>query len=143
MKIEQHSTVVVLHQPSEVTAKKLTNGLVLSRGSAGLNAQSSFPKTVKHLLSLQWAFPICKPHIFSFTLFSLFFYQPFSHLLCIPCKHTVPSVSALFLSFCLNFLENCCPLADILDFVHPHLFLPPTLFPSPPPSLSGGSGYSS
>lgn len=96
----------------------------MSSGSAGLNEQSSFPQTVKQLLSWQQGFHICMLHISPFSSCLFILSSGFSRFLSSPlCVH--PPLTLFFfpsfLSLRPNVLESCCSLMNVLDFYYPHL----------------------
>lgn len=77
----------------------------MSSGSAGLNEQSSFPQTVKQLLSWQQGFHICMLHISPFSSCLFILSSGFSRFLSSPlCVH--PPLT-LFLSILSLSLSKC------------------------------------
>lgn len=108
------------------------NPPLVSLGWAGLNAQSTFSRTVKNLLSWQWGFPICMLCVFSFLLLLLFILlSPLFTVFMHPLDASLPLYYVSFPPFSpsrslpLNVLESCCPLMNAFR-----------LFPSLPPSVS-------
>lgn len=119
MKIEEQSAVVVLHQPSVATLakKKWLNPFAVSPGSGGINAQSSFTKTVKHLLCWDFAhlFHIftCMPSLYSFISIFHSFYA--SHTSSLSTYYVFHFLLFSF-SHSLQVFQSCCPLINVLDF---------------------------
>lgn len=118
MKTDHHSTVVVLPPLAQVVL-----------GSA--------PRVLSHRL---WYIYCVDIGVFPFVCFvfsplfpsSLLFYQLYSQFF-MHSLNAPPSLAIFFIfpfpfSLCLNVLECCCPLINVLDFAYPHLPLCLSLF---------------